>query len=168
MTSVWFSNNSSSGIIILGESHFSDFWSLYLPSNSQRPHLPHAYGLSLLPCPRSTHLAENVNETVKVLIKISMGRWSNALKKHKKRLVDQNIIESRRRTLTEQWRKSSKMSERARWKGTVEFTQGRHWSWRVPKNPKDDFFIPNLVHFLIQIILRGEMSHYHISKTAPT
>ena len=31
---------------------------------------------------------------------------------------------------------------------------------RGPENPKDDFFIPNLVNFIIQQILRGEIAHW--------
>ena len=37
-----------------------------------------------------------------------------------------------------------------------------------PKTPNDDYFIPNLVHFLIHFILRGGMTHLHISPTAPS
>ena len=37
-----------------------------------------------------------------------------------------------------------------------------------PKNPNDDLFITDLVHFLIRFILRGGMTHSHISPTAPS
>ena len=32
--------------------------------------------------------------------------------------------------------------------------------------PNDDLFIPDLVHFLIHLILRGGMTHSHISPEA--
>ena len=36
------------------------------------------------------------------------------------------------------------------------------------KNPKDDLFIPNLVIFLIKIIIRGDMDHCRISPMKST
>ena len=38
----------------------------------------------------------------------------------------------------------------------------------VPKTQNEDIFIPNLVHFLIHIILIGGMTHYHISPASPS
>ena len=62
------------------------------------------------------------------------------------------------------WNNSSKIRIRTCLKHTVQFELGRTWSGRGPENTKDDFFIPNLVHLLIQIIIIGEMAHCHISK----
>ena len=39
---------------------------------------------------------------------------------------------------------------------------------RAPKNPNGDFFIPNLLDFLIPIVLRGGMTHFNVSPTAPS
>ena len=41
----------------------------------------------------------------------------------------------------------------------VELYRGIYRAGRGPQNPKYDFIIPNLAHFLIQIILRGDMEH---------
>ena len=53
------------------------------------------------------------------------------------------------------------------WNRDIEFVRGRPWTRRGPQNPNDDFFIPDLVHFIIHFILSGGMTHSHISPTAP-
>ena len=50
----------------------------------------------------------------------------------------------------------------------VELYRGIYRAGRGPQNPKYDLIIPNLAHFLIQIILRGDMEHLNISPTAPS
>ena len=45
---------------------------------------------------------------------------------------------------------------------------GMTYSGKGTKNQKDDLFIPNLVSFLIQIIIMSDMSHSHISKKWPS
>ena len=60
------------------------------------------------------------------------------------------------------------MSKRAHCKCTVEFSQVVSWSERGPKNPKENFFIPNLVNFLIKISLIGGMSCCRISPMSPS
>ena len=37
-----------------------------------------------------------------------------------------------------------------------------------PKTQNDISFIPDIVHFLIRVILRFRMNHFHISPTAPS
>ena len=49
------------------------------------------------------------------------------------------------------------------WKYTVDFDIGINQTGRGPKYQKGDFFIPNLIHFLIQIVMRGDMEHFHIN-----
>ena len=79
-----------------------------------------------------------------------------------------NRIENSWRTSTRLPNNSSKTSERKYWKHTVEFSRGRPWAGRGTENPTDDFFTPNLVNFLIQITLRGEMALCHILTMAPS
>ena len=58
------------------------------------------------------------------------------------------------------------ISERIWWNLHVEFYWGRPWSGRGTQNPKWWFLIPNLIKFLIRVILKGDMTHCHISPTS--